>query len=102
MKNKVAQAIIIAGLSTQVFALELGEFKGTQFSVGGYLKAEGVFNNPEVGDRSFESSASQSRVNIATSRTECSGQVQPDTFLKEFSYSMGDWSPFDECNRSRL
>jgi putative transposase len=32
----------------------------------------------------------------------CSGQVQPDTFLKEFSYSMGDRSPFDECNRSRL
>ena len=32
----------------------------------------------------------------------CSGQLQPDTFLKECSYSMGDWSPFDECNRSRL
>lgn len=33
---------------------------------------------------------------------DCSGQVQPDTFLKDFSYSMGDWSPFDECNRSIL
>jgi delta 1-pyrroline-5-carboxylate dehydrogenase len=32
----------------------------------------------------------------------CSGQVQPDTFLKEFSYSTGDWSSFDECSRSTL
>jgi iron complex outermembrane receptor protein len=33
---------------------------------------------------------------------DCSGQVQPDTFLKEFSYSTGDWSSFDECSRSTL
>lgn len=70
MKNKVAQAVIIAGLSSQGFALELGEFNGTQFSVGGYIKAEGVFNNPDESDNSFEGSASQSRLNFTTSRQE--------------------------------
>ena len=70
MKNKVAQAVIVAGLSSQGFALELGDFNGTQFSVGGYLKAEGVFNNPDESSSSFEGSASQSRLNFTTSRQE--------------------------------
>lgn len=70
MKNKVAQAVIVASLSSQGFALELGDFNGTQFSVGGYLKAEGVFNNPDEGSSSFEGSASQSRLNFTTTRKE--------------------------------
>lgn len=70
IKNKVAQAVIIAGVSSQGFALELGDFNGTQFSVGGYIKAEGVFNNPDESRSTFESSASQSRLNVTTSRKE--------------------------------
>ncbi|QUX93922.1 hypothetical protein C0J08_00255 [Marinomonas sp. CT5] len=70
IKNKVAQAVIIAGLSSQGFAVELGDFNGTQFSVGGYLKAEGVFNSPDKGKNTFEGSARQSRINFAASRTE--------------------------------
>jgi hypothetical protein len=35
-------------------------------------------------------------------RDHCSGQVQPDTFLKEFSNSIGDWSALAECSRSTL
>ena len=70
MKNKVAQAVIVASLSSQGFALELGDFNGTQFSVGGYLKAEGVFNNPDESNSTFEGSASQSRLNVTTSRKE--------------------------------
>lgn len=70
MKNKIAQAVIVASLSSQGFALELGNFNGTQFSVGGYLKSEGVFNNPDEGSSTFEGSASQSRLNFTTSRKE--------------------------------
>ncbi|WP_227804014.1 hypothetical protein [Marinomonas profundi] len=70
MKNKVAQAVIIASLSSQGFALDLGEFNGTQFKIGGYLKAEGVFNNPDTSNSTFEGSASQSRLNVTTSRKE--------------------------------
>ena len=36
------------------------------------------------------------------SSSGCSGQVQPDTFLKEFSNSIGDWSKLAECSRSTL
>jgi len=70
MKNKVSQAVIVASLSSQGFALELGDFNGTQFSVGGYLKAESIFNNPDEDSSTFESSARQSRLNFAASRTE--------------------------------
>jgi hypothetical protein len=35
-------------------------------------------------------------------RVYCSGQVQPDTFLKEFSNSIGDLSALAECSRSTL
>ena len=69
IKNKVAQAVIVASLSSQGFAVELGDFNGTQFSVGGYLKAEGVFSNPDEGSSTFDGSARQSRVNFTASRT---------------------------------
>ena len=70
IKNKVAQAVIVASLSSQGFAVELGDFNGTQFSVGGYLKAEGVFSNPDDDSSTFEGSARQSRINFTASRTE--------------------------------
>jgi hypothetical protein len=70
IKNKVAQAVIVASLSSQGFALELGDFNGTQFSIGGYLKAEGVFNNPDEGSSTFDGSARQSRINFTASRVE--------------------------------
>ncbi len=70
MKNKIALAVMVAGMSSQGFALDLGEFNGTQFSIGGYVKAEGVFNSPDKSDSTFEGSASQSRLNVTTSRKE--------------------------------
>ena len=33
---------------------------------------------------------------------QCSGQLKPHTFVKEFSYSIGDKSPRLVCNLSRL
>lgn len=68
MKNKLALAVMVAGFSAQASALELGEINGTTFSVGGYIKAEGVFTDPDNGDTSFEGSARQSRVNFAAAK----------------------------------
>ena len=67
MKSKVALAVLAAGLSSQIFAVELGEFNGTKFSVGGYLKAETVFDHPDSGENSVEGSVRQSRFNLGTS-----------------------------------
>lgn len=67
MKTKVALAVLAAGLSSQIFAVELGEFNGTTFSVGGYLKAETVFDHPDSGENSVEGSVRQSRFNLGTS-----------------------------------
>ncbi|KEA62309.1 hypothetical protein ADIMK_3599 [Marinobacterium lacunae] len=68
IRNKLALAIMVAGISSQVSAVELGEFNGTTFSVGGYVKAEGVFTMPDEGDDSFEGSARQSRVNFSATK----------------------------------
>ncbi|MCB5162360.1 hypothetical protein [Marinomonas algarum] len=70
IKNKVALAVLAAGLSTQAFALDLGEYNGTNVSIGGYLKAEAVMSNPDDGENVIKGSASQSRVNLTTTRTE--------------------------------
>ncbi|SBS33447.1 hypothetical protein MAQ5080_02584 [Marinomonas aquimarina] len=67
MKTKVALAVLAAGLSTQMFAVDLGEFNGTKFSVGGYLKAETVFDQPDAGENTVEGSVRQSRFNLSTS-----------------------------------
>ncbi|TYL46693.1 ATP-binding cassette domain-containing protein [Marinomonas sp. IMCC 4694] len=57
---------------------------------------------PDSGEVKLRGEAITLENPLKAQESGCSGQVQPDTFLKEFSYSMGDWSPFDECNRSRL
>jgi|TARA_R110002050_G_scaffold245808_3_gene383425 hypothetical protein len=56
------------GLLSQANALELGEFKGTTFSVGGYVKAEGIFNDADSGADNFEGNAHQSRINFKASK----------------------------------
>ncbi|WP_067218488.1 porin [Marinomonas gallaica] len=67
IKTKVALAVLAAGLSSQVLAVELGEFNGTKFNVGGYLKAETVFDRPDDGKNTVEGSVRQSRFNLGTS-----------------------------------
>lgn len=67
IKTKLALAITTASLSVHSLAVDLGEFNGTNFSVGGYLKAETVFDQPDVGENSVEGSVRQSRFNLSTS-----------------------------------
>ncbi|NVK43311.1 MAG: porin [Oceanospirillaceae bacterium] len=67
--SKLAVSVMMAVVSAQVSAVELGEFNGTTFAVDGYVKAEGVFIMPDDGDNSFEGSARQSRINFSMART---------------------------------
>ncbi|MFG6176852.1 hypothetical protein ACGTN6_06395 [Halomonas sp. THAF12] len=66
--NKLALAVAVASMSSQVQALEVAEIDGTTFSVGGYIKAEGILTDPDGGDRYFDSSARQSRLNFKVDR----------------------------------
>lgn len=68
IRNKLALAVMVAGISSQASALELGEYNGTTFSIGGYVKAEGVFTDPDDDDTSFEGSARQTRLNFSAAR----------------------------------
>ncbi|WP_432696669.1 hypothetical protein ACQUQP_19365 [Marinobacterium sp. YM272] len=68
IKSKLAAAVMAASMAGQVSAVELGEFNGTSFSIGGYVKAEGMFTQPDDGDNSFEGSVRQSRLNFAAKR----------------------------------
>lgn len=70
-KKNLALAIALAGasaVSAQAHALDLGEFNGAQFSIGGYIKAEGIFTDPDGGDSDFDASARQSRINFRVDR----------------------------------
>ena len=67
--NILSLSILTAMASTTTSAIELGEFDGTTFSVGGYVKAEGIFSKPDDDDNFFEGSARQSRVNFTAART---------------------------------
>lgn len=69
IKTKLTLAVIGAGISSQLLAIELGEFNGTKLSIGGYLKAETVFDRPEDGESSVEGSVRQSRLNFSTIST---------------------------------
>lgn len=71
IKTRLSLAIVLATsatAATSAHALDLGEFNGTQFSLGGYVKAEGIFDRPDNGDNSFEGTARQSRLNFSAAR----------------------------------
>lgn len=60
-------AVCTAGTSAQ--AIELVTNNDTTFSIGGYIKAEGLFNSPDDEDSEFKGNLRQSRVNIKTTKT---------------------------------
>lgn len=70
LRNKLTLAILAIGLSNQVMALDLGEYNGTKFSIGGYIKAEAIYDMPEKNgeDDTWQTSARQSRINVVTEK----------------------------------
>lgn len=64
----LAAALVVAGISASAGAVELGEFKGATFSMGGFLKAEGIWGNPDNGKNTFDATARESRINFKATR----------------------------------
>lgn len=88
--NKLSIAILAATASTFVSAVELGEVKGTTFSIGGYLKAEAIWGMPDSGDNSVEGTTRQSRFNLKAEKNidghKVTGFIESD-FWENSSYS---------------
>lgn len=64
-KNKIGIALLMISAASQAAAFEIITDKDTKFSFGGYIKAEGIINKPDQGNRTFEASMRQSRLNFA-------------------------------------
>lgn len=94
-KSRLAAAIIAAGVVSNVSALELGEFNGTTFSVGGYVKAEGRFTDADSGGSDFDGTARQSRLNFSLKRDveghKVMGFVEGDFYGGNATDSTYDW-----------
>lgn len=54
------------GAVPATYAVDLGTYNDTSFSVAGFLKAEGIFEDPENGDSRIFGRANQSRFNLKT------------------------------------
>lgn len=65
-RNSFLALAIVSGLSATpaVSALELGTFKDTNFSIGGYFKAEGVYEKVDDGDSRIFGRSNETRVNL--------------------------------------
>ena len=60
-------AILASAASAQ--AIEIVTKGDTTLNIGGYIKAEGVFNSPDEGDSEFKGNLRQSRINVKTTKT---------------------------------
>ncbi|WP_221796133.1 hypothetical protein [Oceanobacter mangrovi] len=72
-KHSLALAIASTILASAATAGEVATVNGVKYSVGGYIKVEGVFNRPDAdaansASNSFDATARQSRLNFATER----------------------------------
>ena len=67
-RHSLLALAIASGLSAApaVHALELGEFNDTKFSIGGYFKAEAIYEKVDDGDSRIFGRSNQSRVNLKT------------------------------------
>ena len=60
-------AILASAASAQ--AIEIVTKGDTNLSIGGYIKAEGLFNSPDDGESEFKGNLRQSRINVKTTKT---------------------------------
>lgn len=84
MFKKVILASAVLAASPLSHALDLGTYNDTNFQIGGYVKAEGVFNMPDDGSDSFDATARQTRINFAATRNveghEVKGFIETDFY----------------------
>lgn len=67
--KKLSFGLAVFAVFAQAQAIELVTNGDTTLGIGGYIKAEGVFNSPDKGDSEFKGSARQSRINLKTTKT---------------------------------
>ena len=93
-KIKLALAVTAASCAFNVMALDVADINGTKVAIGGYFKADGVFNKPDTNagngaENSFEGSARQSRINLkiskATDGHSVTGFVEGDFYGNSYS-----------------
>lgn len=63
----LAGAIAAATMANSALALDIAEVNGTQFSIGGFFKAEGIYSSPDNGDKEFDGNVRTSRINFSAS-----------------------------------
>ncbi|WP_028293581.1 hypothetical protein [Oceanobacter kriegii] len=72
-KHSLALAVAASVMASVAGAGEIADVNGVKYSIGGYVKVEGVFNRPDSdaaldASNSFNATARQSRINFATQR----------------------------------
>lgn len=70
---KTSLSMLVAFSALNVSALELGEYNGTSFQVGGFFKANGIFDRPDNNNDSFIGSAKETRMNVVVSNPDVEG-----------------------------
>lgn len=94
-KKIIATVIVYIFLTSNIQAVELGEFNSTKFKVGGYVKVEGRLTDQDSGDDGFEGSARQSRINFSATREieghTVTGFVEGDFYGNSVTGSPYDW-----------
>lgn len=93
--NKLTAAVIAVAIGPIANAADLGEINGTKFSISGYVKAEGIFADPDNSDSKFNGTARESRINFkATNEVEghkVTAFVEGDFYGGGVSSSTYDW-----------
>lgn len=98
-KTKLLISAVFGLSAFNATAVDLGEFNGTQLSIGGYIKAEGVFNRPDDdalwdADDSFEGHVRESRINFKASSVvdghKITGFIESDFYGGFFESSTYD------------
>ncbi|WP_432470479.1 DcaP family trimeric outer membrane transporter [Amphritea sp. HPY] len=92
-KKNILLTAVTCAISTNALSMEIGTFNDTTFSIGGYIKAEGVFNKPKNGDTTFDATAKQTRLNFKVQAPVEGHQVTG--FLEGDFYGDGDGATND-------
>ena len=67
--KRLSLGVAILASAGSVQAIEIVTKGDTTLNIGGYIKAEGVFNSPDEGDSEFKGNLRQSRINVKTTKT---------------------------------
>jgi len=66
--KKLSFGLAVLGACVQAQAIDLVTNGDTTLSIGGYVKAEGIFYSPDEGESEFKGSGRQSRINVKTTK----------------------------------